>query len=126
MWAGSWSLRARSRAVAKVCSSDWEIISQIFPCFRQEPQQIGGNQAFFTDFISRQVTGEAVEIDRQAQAFNKRSKMFLSKDTGNHSGENVSRAAGRHPGIPGGIDVDVSIRRGHDRSIALENDIGIP
>src|SRR5215470_9208686 len=126
MCAGILSLWARSWAAANVCSSDWETIFQIFPCFWQEAQQIGGHEAFFADLLRGEITRKPMEIDCQTKSFDKRSEMLLSENARDHSGKDVPRTPGCHSGIACGIEVNTLVGCRHHGAIAFKNDIGIP
>ena len=48
---------------------------------------------------------------------------FVGEPTGQHPGEDVTRAAGRHPGTAGWIDEDLSVRCCDERTVSLEHDV---
>lgn len=67
-----------------------------------------------------------MEINREAKAFDEGAEVFLGENAGNHSGQNVSCPAGCHARIAGWVDVNRSIRRGHDGPVTLQDEVCIP
>src|SRR2546425_3533139 len=126
MWTGIFRPTARALAAAKVCSSDWEIISQIFPRFRQESQQVGGYHALFAKILSSEITSQAVEVDSKAKPFEEGPQVFLSENARYHSRQDVPRTTSCHSRITRCIDVNGAIGCGNNRSIAFEDDVCVP
>ena len=67
-----------------------------------------------------------MEVNRQAKAFDERAEVFLGKNSGNHSSQDVARTAGCHAGITCWIDVKGAIGCGNDRPVAFENHVCVP
>ena len=75
------------------------------------PQQVGRQQAGVTEERIKTVTGEAMQIGPEGGGGT--SFDPLREQPADQAGEDVAHAAGRHAGVPAGVDSQPAIRCSH-------------
>lgn len=86
--------------------------------FWQSLHEIGRHQRMFTHTFAGHIAGKTMKIDRGDHR-DKDSVRILCDETRNHARQDVTRASGGHPRIPGRIHPNLATRRRHHGAMSF-------
>ena len=82
---------------------------------------VAGDERHFPFVRFGEIAGRAVQIDRELAGGLRVEQ--LREPRRDHAGEEVARAAGRHPGVAGEVDERAVVGSGNDRAVALQHHV---
>ncbi len=96
-------------------------VASLRECLRQKPHQIRRHQRILADGFAGQIPCQSMKVDSESSRFERMPRMLRDQPS-DHSGENVSRAAGSHARIAGRIHPDRAVGRCDKRAMPFEYD----
>ena len=82
---------------------------------------VGGNERDFPLVRLGEIAGGAVQVDGELAGRLRIEQ--LREPGGDHAGQHVAGAAGRHAGVAGEVDEGAVLGAGDDRAVSLEDDV---
>ena len=117
------SVDEKSRPAAAVSLGDLATGGQVQDGVAQVCRQIAGRHRHLAFVGLGEIAGQAMQVHRKlACGFGIQE---LRQPGGNHPGEHIAGAAGRHAGIASRIDEDLFVGRGHEGAMALQYDVHV-